>query len=191
LDHDEAVRLFYATLWPHRQGVLRVARLLCRQDAEADDLAQETMLKAFKGIGSFRPGTDAKAWLLQILRNARVDRVRKSVSEGSPVSLDDVGGDEAVATANDGSPSGQSAGEMSEQELLERFSDQDIIDALKTLPEEIRMTLLLVDVERVDQKDAAEILGVPVGTIKSRCFRGRAMMRERLAARVGQNSRSV
>ena len=179
MDSEQAHRRFYQWLWPQLGVVLRTAVILCGGDeAEAEDLAQETMLKAFRGIDRFTPGTDARAWLLAILRNAAVDRVRAATASAGEVSLEAMGvepaDESATVEAND------AVSVEDPQSVLERFSDREVIRALGRLPEEIRWTLLLVDVEGMDQKDAAAVLGVPVGTIKSRAHRGRAMLREAL-----------
>ncbi|HEY7115586.1 MAG TPA: sigma-70 family RNA polymerase sigma factor [Tepidisphaeraceae bacterium] len=172
---DEPNRKFHDVVWPHLATVLRVARILTGEDAEAEDLAQDTMLRAFRGIESFAPGTDAKAWLLTILRRTRIDRLR---SPGTAT-------DRAVSLeALEIEPAGETAESKSEWErpgeILNAFSDRQVIEALQMLPEEIRLTLLLVDVEGMDQRDAASVLEVPVGTIKSRAHRGRAMLRRAL-----------
>jgi RNA polymerase sigma-70 factor (ECF subfamily) len=169
---------FHELVWPQLATVVRTARILTGgNDAEADDLAQETMLKAFGSIDQFHSGTDVRAWLMTILRNTRIDRLRARGASARDVSLDDI---EVEFTAK---PDSSDAALWTEPEaMLEAFSDQQVIDALQALPEEIRWTLLLVDVEHLDQKDAAEVLGVPVGTVKSRAHRGRTMLRESLSS---------
>jgi RNA polymerase sigma-70 factor (ECF subfamily) len=171
---------FYELVWPHRATVLRVAKLLVGDDAEAEDLAQETLLKAFGAIDSHRKGSDVRAWLLSILRNLRVDRHRKTKRSSGTLSLDG----HALVDHGDGgliSPEQPADAWSDPAEIMEAFSDQQIIDALRRLPEDIRLTLLLVDVEQLDHSDAAVVLGVAVGTIKSRTHRGRAMLRDALA----------
>lgn len=178
MDHDNATDRFYALIWPLAPNVLRIARCLVRGTAEADDLAQETMIKAFKGIGGFRDGTNARAWLMTILRNTRTDRARAATSTSGTVSLEQLGVqpvDSAAGGASDDHPAWDQP-----DELLESFSDRHVIRALHELPEEIRWTLLLVEVDGMDHEDAARVLDVPVGTVKSRAFRGRAMLREAL-----------
>jgi RNA polymerase sigma-70 factor (ECF subfamily) len=171
-DQDAATRRFYALVWPQRAAVLRLAQVLTGNAAEAEDLAQETLLKAFTGIGRF-DGANVRAWLTRILRNARIDRLRSAGQAAKMVSLDAIELD-----VEDGR---QELEQWSNpQEILNAFSDQEMIRALQGLPEEIRWTLLLVDVEGHDQAEAAELLEVPVGTIKSRAHRGRAMLRQAL-----------
>jgi RNA polymerase sigma-70 factor (ECF subfamily) len=179
LDPQVAAERFYELVWPLRAEVLRLAKLLCgrNNDADADDLAQETLLKAFAGIESFKRGTNVRAWLMQILRNARIDRVRSSAREQASVSLDAAELDPAEPE-NGSSEMDFEQVWQDPQQVLSAFSDQQVIDALQDLPEEIRLTLLLVDVQQMDQTDAAKVLDVPVGTIKSRTHRGRKMLRD-------------
>jgi RNA polymerase sigma-70 factor, ECF subfamily len=167
---------FYRLVWPQRAAVYRVARILLGEGPAADDLFQDAMLKAYRAIGSFREGTDVRAWLRTIVRNARVDRLRAERPH-QLLSLDDAAAAEVCGLA-DAREASEAAAQWEDPEaLLAAFSDQQVIDALQQLPEEIRWTLLLVDVEQVDHADAAALLGVPVGTIKSRTSRGRAMLR--------------
>jgi len=174
LPTDDATTLFYEIVWPLRADVVRFAQFLCKDAVTAEDIAQETLLKAFRALGRAHDRTgNQKAWLFAILRNAWRDRLRKRQSE---VRFEDLAdepsaaeiGTEAVEYWND------------PQALLNGFSDRQMIDALQALPDEIRWTLLLVDVEGVGLQEAAEILDVPLGTIKSRAHRGRSMLRQAL-----------
>ena len=178
MDHDGATKRFYDLVWPHSPTVLRAARYLVGNSAEADDIAQETMIKAFKGIGSFQDGTDMRAWLMTILRNTRIDHIRAAASSAGNVSFEQLGVEPADCSEDTGCDDDPAWDNP--EELLQGFSDPCIIEALQKLPEEIRWTLLLVEVEQMDHEDAAKVLGVPDGTVKSRAFRGRAMLREAL-----------
>lgn len=178
-DSRDPNQQFYAEVWPYAATVLRMARCLTDDVNEADDLVQETMLKAFRSLDRFRPGTNMKAWLMTILRNSRIDRLRAGAAWRSNISMGDLGGDlESPAADNDANFDDVW---RNPQLILQEFSDQQMIEALQELPEEIRWTLLLVDVESMDHIDAAKVLRVPVGTIKSRAHRGRAMLRKTLA----------
>ena len=178
LNEAKATKQFYDLVWPQLPAVMRVAQILAGNAAEAEDLAQETMLKAFKAIDTFREGTDVKAWLMAILRNVRVDRLRATASSRGTVSLEAMQVEPGVEDRSE-APDADAAW-TSPEDVLNSFSDQQVIDALQKLPEEIRLTLLLVDVEGIKHEEAASVLGVPVGTIKSRTHRGRAMLREAL-----------
>ena len=134
------------------------------------------MLKALRSIETLRSPSGAKGWLLTIQRRTLIDRHRGREVEDGAISLDG----EARIQIEGATHSDPLAWDEPEQ-ILESFTDDDVIAALKGLPEEIRWTLLLIDVEQLDQAEAAEILGVPLGTIKSRAHRGREMVRTRLS----------
>jgi RNA polymerase sigma-70 factor (ECF subfamily) len=175
LDQEQQSRRFYALIWPHRADVLRVARFLSRSHTTAEDLSQETLLKAFRAVDRLEAGPGVKAWLLQILRNTWLDRVRVTAGRPPEASLTELSVEtealsESVASETWGDPDA----------VLAAFSDQQVIDALHTLPDEIRWTLLLVEVEGLSLQEAAAVLDVPAGTIKSRTHRGRRMLREKL-----------
>lgn len=169
-DTDRAAR-FYELVWPHAATVLRVARMLTHSHADAEDLSQEAMLKAFRAIESLHDPKDARPWLLAILRHCHIDRTRRrkptvscdalKIDFPAPAEPDLVHGTDAEA-------------------LLESFSNEEMVGALRRLPSDIRWTLLLVDVEGLSEADAARVLSVPTGTIKSRLHRGRRMLFELL-----------
>jgi RNA polymerase sigma-70 factor (ECF subfamily) len=173
---------FYRLVWPHREHLLRTALILCGSTAraEAEDLSQETLMRAFAHLDQFRHGEDARPWLMTILRRLRIDRLRSEARYQEEVSLDAAEIDPAVPEAPD------AVADFSVKSppaaLLEEFSDAAVIDALQQLPEDIRWTLLLADVHGSDHKEVASVLDVPVGTVKSRVHRGRAMLRKTLLA---------
>src|ERR1041384_2668783 len=126
MTHEDATRLFYEHVWPHRAMVLRTARFLCRNHAEADDLAQETLVKAFKSISQFDVSSSAKSWLSAILRNTRIDRIRTSARHGgTDVSLDAL--DVDIEQELSESSSDNTATQGDPAALLEQFSDADMI----------------------------------------------------------------
>jgi RNA polymerase sigma-70 factor (ECF subfamily) len=180
LDQAEATRRFYALVWPQLAAVLRTARILTGDATEAEDLAQEAMIKAFRGIERFREGTDVRAWLMTIVRNARIDRLRAAGAGAGDVSLEAMELEPAGREEGGGERLDWEAVKEDPERVLGEFSDEQVIRAMKRLPEEIRWTLLLADVEGMDHAEAAQVLGVPVGTIKSRVHRGRGMLREAL-----------
>lgn len=166
-------------IWPLLPVLLRTAQYLTGSAQEAEDLVQETVLKAMSAIDRFTLGTNAKAWLLTILRRLHIDLLRTSQRRVRTVSIE--AGSVAEPPARPASDGGLYDSRWDEPEIiLEGFEDAEVISALKALPEEIRWTLLLVDVENLDHQEAARVLEVPEGTIKSRAFRGRAMLRDRL-----------
>jgi len=166
---------FYALIWPLADVVLRTARVLCARASDAEDLAQETLMKAFRALDQFHPGTDARAWLLTILRRSHIDRLRQQKSRGQTSSLEamelDVAAPEACPEPLDPAAWHDPAA------MLARFGDEQIISAMRQLPESMAWSLLLVDVEELELTDAAELMEVPVGTVKSRLHRARAALR--------------
>jgi len=162
-------RDFQRIAMPHLDAVYRTAVALAGDGPAADDLAQATFVKALERFKTFREGTNARAWLLTICRNTRIDQIRHKKVAGQELPLDE---------------SQLPAGEFEEvpADLLERFSDEQIVAALLELPAEQRMAILLVDVERLSHAEAAEVLEVATGTVKSRASRGRARLRAKLAA---------
>src|SRR5258708_7179072 len=171
---------FYLVVWPHMATVLRTAAYLTSHAADAEDLAQETMLKAFRALDRLRPGTNTKAWLLTILRNAHIDSFRARNRKEVETSIEQMEYEPAdpIPWETTQEPDIWKNPEA----VLNKLSDRDIIVALRELPKEIRWTLLLSDVEGMGESDAAAVLDVPVGTIKSRLHRGRQMLRESLTS---------
>jgi RNA polymerase sigma-70 factor, ECF subfamily len=148
---------------------------LTRNPADAEDVLQEAYLRAYRGFGTFKEGTNLRAWLYRILTNAFINTYRKRQREPQTVSDDEVpewylyerlGGDGAEASA--------------EAEVLETLPDEDVQDALASLPEQFRLAVLLADVEGFSYKEIAEILDVPIGTVMSRLHRGRRALEKRL-----------
>jgi len=171
LDNAET---FEKVALPHLDAVYRAAVALCGRRQKADDLVQDTFLKAFERFASFQPGTNCKAWLLQILRNIWIDQLRRKKVAGQELPL----AEQIIAERNHDNEIVWSNAE----DLIENFSDEQVIKALSELPEDQRLTLFLIDVEQLSQKDVARITGVAEGTVKSRTSRGRAALKERLAS---------
>jgi RNA polymerase sigma-70 factor (ECF subfamily) len=162
---------FAAEVVPEIEVLLRVAQNLTRNRAEAEDLVQDTLLRAYRAIGSF-DGRYPRAWLLTILRNTNINRHRRR----RPELLDDP--DRTMATLADTSTSG----ETPEGLVVGATFDAVVEDALAQLPAEFRRTIELVDIEGLSYAEAAQVLGVPVGTVMSRIHRARHRIRDRLTA---------
>ena len=159
---------------PHLNAVYRAAVAICGRQGEAEDLVQDTFVKAFERFELFEQGTNCKAWLFQILRNAWIDRLRHRKIVGRIMPLDE----EIVAeTSKDCETVWSNA-----EDLIENFSDEQIIKALGELPEDQRLTLFLTDVEQLSQKEVAKMTGVAVGTVKSRASRARSELKNKLSS---------
>lgn len=151
--------------------VYRVARRLTGDAAEAEDLAQETMLKAFRAWQQYQPGTNARAWLLTILRNTFINQYRRSGNRPPPVDVDAIEGYHVFREVQTADPEGA---------FFARIVDDEVLRAIDGLPDEFRETLVLSDLEDLTYAEIAEIVGVPVGTVKSRLFRARQQLQRRL-----------
>jgi RNA polymerase sigma-70 factor (ECF subfamily) len=155
----------------------RTALRLSRNPQDAEDLVQETYLNAFRALDRFEEGTNLRAWLFRILNNAFISQYRRRKRRPSS-SLDEVSDfylyDHLVA-GNTAPPQ-----ENPEREVLSRIGDEAVLQALEELPVEFRQVELLADVEGFSYREIADILGIPIGTVMSRLYRGRRRLQQRL-----------
>jgi RNA polymerase sigma-70 factor (ECF subfamily) len=149
---------------------------MTRNPADAEDVVQETYLKAYRAYGTFKAGTNLKAWLYRILTNTYINRYRKKQRRPSEVELGEL--QDLYLYRRLGEQSG--ASQSAEEEVLDSFVDADVKQALESLPEKFRMPVLLADVEGFSYKEIAEIIDVPIGTVMSRLHRGRKALQKKL-----------
>ncbi|HEX5448846.1 MAG TPA: sigma-70 family RNA polymerase sigma factor [Gaiellaceae bacterium] len=159
--------------------VYRVARRLVGSRDEAEDLVQQTYERAFRSWQQYTPGTNLRAWLLRILTNLNIDRGRRVQRTPQTTSLDnDEQGDyflynKLSSQAPDENPD--------EERVLERLSQDNVVDALADVPHDFRDVIVLVDIGEFSYADAAQILDIPIGTVMSRLHRGRRILKQNLA----------
>lgn len=154
------------------------ARRMTRNAADAEDLVQETYLRAYRGFGGFQQGTNLRAWLFRILTNAFINSYRSKQRKPKSVDLADV--EDLYLHQRLGGDTQAALGASAEDVLMDQITESEIVDALESLPDEYRITVLLADVEGFAYKEIAEILGIPIGTVMSRLHRGRKTLQKRL-----------
>lgn len=155
----------------HLDAVYRTALRLGGNPMEAEDLAQETMLKAFRGWHQYRQGTKAKAWLLTILRNTFINRYRRAKQRPETVDIAEIEPYTVFHDVQDANPS---------QTFFDRLVDDEVVRAIDGLPEGFREVLVLSDVEGLTYAEIAASIEAPVGTVKSRLFRARQLLQREL-----------
>ena len=163
---------------PLMDGLYSAAMRMTRNAADAEDLVQETYLKAFNAYERFETGTNLKAWMYRILTNSYINAYRKKQRRPDESDIDDI--EDLYLYRRLGGAESAVLSRSAEDELLEMFGEDEVKLALEDLPEHYRMPILLADVEGFAYKEIAEILEVPIGTVMSRLHRGRKQLQKRL-----------
>jgi RNA polymerase sigma-70 factor (ECF subfamily) len=169
---------FSEAAMPFMGSLYSAALRMTRNPSDAEDLVQETYLKAYRGFGGFQEGTNLKAWLYRILTNTYINSYRAKKRRPDETELDEV--EDLYLYHRIGGLEAAMAGRSAEDELLDRFTEAEVKEAVEELPENFRMAVLLADVEGFSYKEIAEILDIPIGTVMSRLHRGRKALQKRL-----------
>jgi RNA polymerase sigma-70 factor (ECF subfamily) len=151
---------------------------MTRNPADAEDLVQETYLKAYRAFHTFQQGTNLKAWLYRILTNTFINAYRSKKRKPEQSDIEDV--EDLYLYRKLGGLEAAAAGRSAEEEVLDHITDSEVKAALESLPENFRMAVLLADVEGFAYKEIAEILDIPIGTVMSRLHRGRRALQKAL-----------
>jgi RNA polymerase sigma-70 factor (ECF subfamily) len=163
---------------PYLDQLYAAAMRMTRNPADAEDLVQETFIRAYRGFGGFQDGTNLRAWLYRILTNTFINTYRAAQRRPEQSELDDV--EELYLYRRIGGLEAASLGRSAEDELMDLFTDTQVKDAIDALPEQFRLAVLLADVDGFSYKEIAEILDVPIGTVMSRLHRGRKSLQKSL-----------
>jgi len=169
-------RTFEREAMPHLNALYAGALRLTRSESDAEDLVQETFMKAFRAFDQFEPGTNCKAWLFRIQTNTFINKYRRKVKEREILE-----GKERTA-AEHYLVHPQSKGHTLDPEntLVDRFLSDEVLSALENVPTDFRVVVELSDIQGLAYKDIADAIGIPVGTVMSRLFRGRRILQEQL-----------
>jgi RNA polymerase sigma-70 factor (ECF subfamily) len=163
---------------PFMDGLYSAGLRMTRNPSDAEDLVQETYLKAYRAFHTFQEGTNLKAWLYRILTNTYINQYRAKKRRPDETDLEEV--EDLYLYRRLGGLEGATAGRSAEEELLEHLTSEEVKEAIESLPEQFRMAVLLADVEGFAYKEIAEILDIPIGTVMSRLHRGRKAMQKQL-----------
>lgn len=168
---DDKRRAFEQEALPHLDTLYRVGLRLAGDETQAEDLVQESVLKAFRSWHQYKPGTNVRAWLLTILRHTFINEYRKRRRLATPVDVTEVEPFTVFPEVQEADPEG---------DFFKQIVDDEVIRAIDALPDEFRETLVLSDVEGLAYAEIAAITEVPVGTVKSRLFRARQALQRQL-----------
>jgi len=165
---------FEEEIIPHLDAMYNFALRLTSDPSDAEDLVQDTIVKAFRFFSSYEKGTNAKAWLFRILKNSYINNYRKKSKKPSQVDYDE------VATFYETIRAERTDTSDLEDKMFRDLIDDDISQALEELPEDFRTVVLLCDIEDFTYEEIANMLDVPIGTIRSRLHRGRNLLKAQL-----------
>ena len=161
---------------PYMSALYSAALRMTRNPSDAEDLVQETYLRAYRGFGGFKDGTNLKAWLYKILTNAFINRYRRTTKERNIVEDERDSVQDRLVSRD-----AADVAENPERAFFERLLSDDVLRAIDAVPIDFRLTVILADLQDFSYKEIADILDVPVGTVMSRLFRGRRLLQKQLA----------
>ncbi|MCB9255748.1 MAG: sigma-70 family RNA polymerase sigma factor [Chitinophagales bacterium] len=172
LSKQDKDKIFNGELLPHANALYNFAYSLVFSEAKAEDLVQEAFLKAYRFIHSFEPGSNAKAWLFQILKNAFINDYRKNSRQPQKVDFEEFKDKNQLEK--------QASSIDITQDVYTHMLGDEVTNALNRLPVDFRVAIILSDLEGFTYEEIAKISDIPIGTVRSRLFRARNLMKEEL-----------
>lgn len=167
-------RIFEEEFYPNADALYNFAFNLTYSEADANDLVQETYLKAYRFIDKYIAGTNAKAWLFKILKNAFINQYRKASKRPTKVDFEDI-----VSYQNEENSKYSGYIDL-RQEIYQSMMGDEVTNAVNALPVDFRSVILLCDIEGFTYEEIAKIIDIPIGTVRSRLHRARNMLKEKL-----------
>ena len=169
---------FTADAMQYAPQLFSTALRMTRNRSDAEDLVQETYVKGWRSFRTFQEGTNLRAWLFRIMTNTYINKYNAAKRKGTDVELDDV--EDLFLYKRLGSIDQSKLSSSAEDQMLNLFTDDEVKNALESLPEDFRIPVLLSDVDGFSYKEIAEMLEIPMGTVMSRLHRGRKIMQKML-----------
>ncbi|MCS6795287.1 MAG: sigma-70 family RNA polymerase sigma factor [Raineya sp.] len=173
----EKHKIFNEELIPHLNSMYNFAYRLTLDEDDANDLVQDTYLKAFRFIDSFEKGTNAKAWLFRILKNSFINDFRRKSKQPSKVDYHEI---ETFYNSEEFEPEIEATTDLRNETVQELIGDE-VANAINSLDVDFRIAIILCDIEGFTYEEMAKILDIPIGTVRSRLHRARGLLREKLA----------
>lgn len=173
-EENQKQRDFQEEIIPHLDSIYNFALRLTSDPTDAEDLVQDTIVKAYRFFNSYEKGTNARAWLFRILKNSFINNYRKKSKQPNQVDYSD------VSPFYESVRSEQSDTTDLEDHMYREMLDDELTEALQSVPEDFRTVVLLCDVEGFTYEEIANMLDVPIGTIRSRLHRGRNLLKAKL-----------
>ena len=171
-EQTKQIKIFEEELLPHMDALKTFAYHLTFDDDDAEDLVQETYMKAYRFIDKYNEGTNAKAWLFKILKNAYINQYRKKVKRPTKVDF------EEIISYHDSDDKSKTSYLDLREEIFENIMGDEITTEINNLPIDFRTVVLLCDVEGFTYEEISKIIDVPIGTVRSRLFRARNILKE-------------
>lgn len=169
-------RIFEKEFLPQIDALYTFAYHLTYNEEDANDLVQETYLKAYRFIDKYIEGTNAKAWLFKILKNVFINQYRKKSKQPTKVDFED------IVTYQDEEDTNFSSYQDLRQEMFQHMMGDEVTNAINSLPVDFRVVILLCDIEGFTYEEISKIIDIPIGTVRSRLHRARNMLKDKLKA---------
>jgi RNA polymerase sigma-70 factor (ECF subfamily) len=176
-DTKRRERVFEVEFLPQIDALYNFAFHLTYNEDDANDLVQETYMKAFRFIDSYHEGTNAKAWLFKILKNAFINHYRKASNRPSKVDYEEI-----ITFQNADNDSNFTSYMDLREEMFQGMMGDEVTNAINSLPVDFRTVILLCDIEGFKYEEISKIIDIPIGTVRSRLHRARNMLKEKLSA---------